>query len=86
VPWASPAQRRAAGEFLDFLLTEPIQRQSLVHGFRPGNPAVPVRTPDSPFKLYQKFGLNAELSTVAETPKAEVLNNLLAGWERAHGS
>lgn len=86
VPWSSPEQKKAAGVFLDFLLSEPIQRQSLVHGFRPGNPAVPVRTPDSPFVLYQKFGLNADLGSVCEAPKAEVINNLLAGWERTHGS
>jgi Bacterial extracellular solute-binding protein len=85
VPWSSPEQRKAAGVFLDFLFSEPIQKQSLVHGFRPGNPAVPVRTPDSPFVLYQKFGLNADLGSVAEAPKAEVIHNLLAGWERTHG-
>jgi Ca-activated chloride channel family protein len=85
VPWSSPEQQKAAGVFLDFLLSEPIQKQSLVHGFRPGNPAVPVRTPDSPFVLYQKFGLNADLGSVCEPPKAEVINNLLAGWERTHG-
>ena len=53
---------------------------------RPGNPAVPVRTPDSPFVLYQRFGLNADLGSVCEAPKAEVITNLLAGWERTHGS
>jgi hypothetical protein len=86
VPWSSPDQRKAAGVFLDFLLSEPIQKQSIVHGFRPGNPAVPVRTPDSPFVLYQKFGINPDLGSVADVPKAEVITNLLAGWERSHGS
>jgi ABC-type glycerol-3-phosphate transport system substrate-binding protein len=86
VPWSTPEQRKAAGEFLDFLLSEPIQRQSLVHGFRPGNPAVPIRFPESPFVLYQRFGLSVDLGNVCEPPKAEVLNNLLAGWQRAQGS
>lgn len=85
VPWSAPEHREAAGRFLDFLLTEPIQKQSLTHGFRPGNPAVPVRVPDSPFTLYQRFGLKIDLGTVCEPPRAEVLNNLLAGWERTHG-
>jgi hypothetical protein len=57
----------------------------LTHGFRPGNPAVPVRVPDSPFMKYQRFGLKIDLGTVCEPPRAEVLNNLLAGWERTHG-
>jgi ABC-type Fe3+ transport system substrate-binding protein len=86
VPWSSPEQREAAGRFLDFLLTEPVQKQSLVHGFRPGNPAVPVRFQGSPFVSYQRFGLSVGLGTTCETPGAEVINNLLAGWERAHGS
>jgi len=57
----------------------------LTHGFRPGNPAVPVRVPDSPFTQYQRFGLKIDLGTVCEPPRAEVINNLLAGWERTHG-
>ena len=85
VPWSTPEHRKAAERFLDFLLSEPIQKQSLTHGFRPGNPAVPVRVADSPFTLYQKFGLRVDLGTVCEPPRAEVLNNLLVGWERTHG-
>lgn len=86
VPWSSPEQREAAGKFLDFLQTETVQKQSLVHGFRPGNPAVPVRFAGSPFVAYQRFGLSVDLGQACETPRAEVINNLLAGWERAHGS
>lgn len=85
VPWSSPEQREAAGRFLDFLLTEPVQKQSLVHGFRPGNPAVPVRFQGSPFVSYERFGLSVDLGNACETPRAEVINNLLAGWERARG-
>ncbi|HEX3126378.1 MAG TPA: substrate-binding domain-containing protein [Thermoanaerobaculia bacterium] len=85
VPWSSPEQREAAGRFLDFLLTEPVQKQSLVHGFRPGNPAVPVRFQGSPFVSYERFGLSVDLGTACEMPRAEILNNLLAGWERARG-
>lgn len=85
-PWSSPEQREAAGKFLDFLLSEPIQRQSLTHGFRPGNPAVPIRFAGSPFLAYQRFGLRVDLGTVCDPPKAEVINNLLAGWQRSHGA
>jgi ABC-type Fe3+ transport system substrate-binding protein len=85
VPWSSAEQRQAAASFLDFLLSEPIQKQSLVHGFRPGNPAVAVRGPDSPFTLYRRFGLAVDLGAVCEPPRAEVINNLLEGWQRAHG-
>jgi ABC-type Fe3+ transport system substrate-binding protein len=85
-PWSSAEQREAAGRFLDFLLSEPIQKQSLVHGFRPGNPAVPVKVQGSPFLAYQRFGLSVDLGTMCEPPRAEVLNNLLQWWQRSLGS
>ncbi len=85
-PWSSAEQRRAAGTFLDFLLTEPVQRESLKHGFRPGNPAVPIKSPDSPFVVHQRHGLQVDLPSIVETPKAEVINNLLAIWQRTQGS
>jgi len=81
-PWSSPAQRAAAGEFLDYLLSEPIQRQSLQHGFRPGNPTVPIKFPESPFVTFQRFGLKVDLGEICEPPKAEVINNLLGLWQR----
>lgn len=86
VPWSTKEQREAAGRFLDFLLTEPIQKQALVHGFRPGNPAVPVRFASSPFTVYQRFGLSVDLGEMCEPPKAEVINNLLQWWQRSLGS
>ncbi len=48
VPWSDARQRAAAGAFLRFLMSEPIQRRALEHGFRPGNTAVPMRGPDQP--------------------------------------
>ncbi len=86
VPWSAPAQRKAASAFLDFLLTEPVQREALTHGFRPGNPAVPVKFPESPFTVYQRFGLSVDIGTVCEPPKAEVINNLLQSWQRMPGA
>jgi len=85
-PWSSDEQRKAAGVFLDFLLSEPIQKQSLVHGFRPGNPAVSIKLPDSPFVLYSKSGLKIDVNQTCEAPTAEVINNLLTGWQRNHGA
>jgi ABC-type glycerol-3-phosphate transport system substrate-binding protein len=81
-PWSSDAQRKAAGAFLDFLLSEPVQKESMTHGFRPANPSVAVRTPDSPWTLYQSSGIQLDVSKICATPKAEVVTNLLADWER----
>lgn len=81
--WSSPAQRTAAQVFLEFLLTEPIQRQSLQHGFRPANPSVPVRFAGSPFLLYERYGLKNDIGQVCEPPTADVITNLLASWQRS---
>ena len=85
-PWSTPDQRKAAETFLTFLLTEPIQREALVHGFRPANPSVPVKFADSPFVLYAGNGVQVDLQKICDPPKAEVVNNLLASWQRTQGS
>ena len=82
VEWSSPAQRKAAQAFLDFLLTEPVQREALTHGFRPGNPSVPVRFPESPFVQLERFGLRPDPPVTVEPARAEVINNLLQSWQR----
>jgi hypothetical protein len=84
--WSTPDQRKAADMFLNFLLTEPIQKESLNHGFRPANPNVPVKFADSPFVLYAGNGVQVDLQKICEPPKAEVVNNLLASWQRSQGN
>src|SRR5262245_4643629 len=84
--WSSSDQRKAADAFLNFLLTEPIQKESLNHGFRPANPSVPVKFANSPFVLYGGNGIQVDLQKICEPPKAEVVNNLLASWQRSQGS
>jgi hypothetical protein len=82
VPWSNQAQRAAARQFLDFLTSEPVQRKALEHGFRPGNPAVPVRFPGSPLVRHEAAGLAIDLPRVYENPRAEVLNDLIASFRR----
>jgi len=84
-PWSSKDQRAAAEGFLKFLLTEPIQKESLKHGFRPGDPNVPIKFADSPFALYERYGLKIEPGSTCEPPRTEVINNLLAIWQRSQG-
>ena len=85
-PWSTSDQRKAAEIFLNFLLTEPIQKESLVHGFRPANPSVAVKFADSPFVVYANNGIQVDLQKICEPPKAEVVNNLLASWLRSQGN
>jgi hypothetical protein len=82
VPWSGPVERAAAGRFLDFLLSESVQRQALEHGFRPGNPSVPVRVSSSPLVKAESSGVRLDVPRMAEPPSAEVVDNLLASYLR----
>src|SRR5579862_2576431 len=84
--WSSKDQRKAAETFLNFLLSEPIQKESLVHGFRPANPSVPVKFPESPFVKYADYGIKVDLAKICEPPRAEVVNNLLQSWQRSQAN
>ena len=83
--WATSAHQQAAREFLAFLMSEPIQRESLSHGFRPGNAAVPVNAPESPFVKFASYGLKIDLPQICEPPPPEVVNELTTWWSRAVG-
>ena len=82
VPWSDDQQKRAAADFLKFLMSEPVQRRALEHGFRPGNSSVPVNTAESPLVKYQKYGFKLNLPVMCEPPSAEVTTNLLASSRR----
>jgi serine/threonine protein kinase len=78
VPWSDSRKRAAAAEFLKFLMSEPIQKRALEHGFRPGNPLVSVRFPESPLVRHANHGVRIDLPRMCEPPKDEVLQELLA--------
>jgi len=82
-PWVTPRHQQAAATFLEFLLSEPVQQKALEHGFRPGNPDVPVRFPESPLVKFARYGFDADVSAMCETPTPEALDNLLQSWLRA---
>ncbi len=85
-PWSSADQRKAADSFLAFLLSEPIQRQALTHGFRPANTNVPIKFPESPFVQFAPNGVQVDLQKICDPPSAEVVNNLLASWQRTQSN
>jgi len=85
-PWSSKDQRKAAETFLNFLLSEPIQKESLNHGFRPANANVPVKFPDSPFVKYADYGIKIDLPKICNSPPGEVVNNLLQSWQRSQAN
>jgi eukaryotic-like serine/threonine-protein kinase len=78
VPWSDSRKRAAAAEFLKFLMSEPIQKRALQYGFRPGNPLVSVRFPESPLVRHANHGVRIDLPRMCEPANDEVLQELLA--------
>ncbi len=84
--WSTDAHKAGATSFLEFLMSEPIQKLALDHGFRPGNPAVATNAPDSPFVRYASFGVRPDdIGTLVDFPDPAVLKTLQEGWERRFG-
>jgi eukaryotic-like serine/threonine-protein kinase len=83
VPWSDAHQRAAAAALLSFLMSAPIQERALEHGFRPGNPAVSVRFPESPFIRNAKHGVRIDLPRMCEPPKQEIVQDLVDAFRRA---
>lgn len=63
-------------------MSAPIQKHALEHGFRPGNPDVSVRFPESPLIRHSSHGVRIDLPRMCEPPKDEVLQELLASSRR----
>jgi hypothetical protein len=63
-------------------MSAPIQERALAHGFRPGNPAVSVRFPESPFIRNSTHGLRIDLPRMCEPPKDKVVQDLLDSFRR----
>jgi ABC-type Fe3+ transport system substrate-binding protein len=84
-PWTAEAHQKAADTFLQFLMSEPVQSRAMEHGFRPGDPSVPLKGPDSPFVQYAENGLRLDLPVVCEPPSREVTENLQQSWMRNTG-
>jgi len=80
--WSSNEQRDAAKVFQEFLLSKRIQQRAATLGFRPVNLDAGIKFPGSPFLEHVKNGVKINIPRVCEPPSADVLNNLLIGWER----
>jgi hypothetical protein len=86
-PWVSDAQRAAGRQLLAFLRGRDVQARALAFGFRPADPAVPIKTgaADNPFTRLARYGLKADLPPVSPAPDAAVVRNLMMLWSRTIG-
>lgn len=81
--WISPEQRQAAQQFIEFLLSKPMQELALLkYGFRPVEPSIALDQPGSPFLRYANNGYRTALPPLVEIPTGDVLNTLLNFWDR----
>ncbi len=81
-PWSDARHQEAASTFLDFLMSPPIQIQALKLGFRPGNPSLTASTPGGPLSTMEPQGFRLEIPRLAEHPRLEVINDLIASFRR----
>lgn len=88
-PWSSQAHKKAASAFLHFLNSEVSQKELLKFGFRPGDPAVSLLGPESPFTKYESLGFRKDISITVGAPSAAVLkalNDFAEKWMGGGGS
>lgn len=80
--WVTPEKSEAAQQFVDYLLSEPVQELALKYGFRPADGAVSLEQAGSPFERYRDIGFHIALPPEVEVPPGNVLNTLLDFWSR----
>ncbi len=82
-PETSAAEKNAALEFKDYLLTEELQAQALAYGLRPANPDVPVSGADSLFDEWASQGVVGVVprTTAMRSPDRDVLQALLRWFD-----
>jgi ABC-type Fe3+ transport system substrate-binding protein len=86
--WVTPKQKNAARQWLAYLRSRPVQERALSFGFRPADPAVPIKTQDAanPFTRLAEHGILVDVPPVAEVPEGPVVRNLLTMWTRVVGT
>jgi hypothetical protein len=86
--WSTDEQKKAGRALVAYLRSRPMQERALAYGFRPADPAVPIRTPDgqNPFTRLASFGVKVDIPPVANPPEGAVIRNLLTMWSRVVGA
>ena len=84
---ATPEQQAAAKVWLEWLHGSAVQQRALSYGFRPGDPAIPIKTADAnnPFVKYAPYGVQVDIPPVATMPEGAVVRNMMTMWSRVVG-
>lgn len=82
--WVTEPQRQAARKLVTFLRSRRMQERALSFGFRPADPAVPLKTADAanPYTRLAQFGVQLELPPATPAPPGAVIRNMMTMWSR----
>jgi Bacterial extracellular solute-binding protein len=82
--WVTEDQKKVARELVRHLRSRQMQERALQFGFRPGDPAVPIKGADAnnPITRAAQYGVQLELPPAANTPDGAVVRNLMTMWSR----
>ncbi len=84
---ASAEEQAAAKVWLEWLHSSSVQQRALAYGFRPGDPAIAIKTADgnNPFVKYAQYGVQVDIPPVATMPEGAVVRTLMTMWSRVVG-
>ena len=82
--WVTEPQRKAARKLVAFLRGRRMQERALAFGFRPADPAVPLKTADAtnPYTRLAQYGVQLDLPPAAQPPPGAVIRNMMTMWSR----
>jgi ABC-type sulfate transport system substrate-binding protein len=82
--WVSEDQRQAARVWIDWLKSRRMQELALSFGFRPADPAMPIKTADekNPFNRLAAQGVKVDINPMATPPDGQVIKDLMMMWSR----
>jgi hypothetical protein len=82
--WVTADQKKAARLYLQHLRARKQQELALAFGFRPADPAVPLKAASGadPFTRLAQFGLQRDLPPAVLPPDGNVVRNVLTMWSR----
>lgn len=82
--WVTPEQKSAARAFIAHLKSRPVQELAITYGFRPADPAVPLKTsdPQNPFTKLEGRGVKLDIPPMATPPSGEVVRTMMQMWSR----
>jgi len=76
VPWSSSAQRKAANEFQEFLLSDAAQKKVMEFGLRPASTRVSLRGDGTLWTRFQKLGVSIDVRSAVADPNVSIVRAL----------